>query len=272
MSEHGSIANTPLPRTRASLAADFRRLGIAQGNIVLVHASLSRIGWVAGGPVAVIEALGDAIGDSGTLVMPAHSADWTDPARWQAPPVPADWIELIRAEMPAFDPERTPTRNMGRIAELFRSWPEVRRSDHPACSFAARGPLAETILADHALESPLGEGSPLARLYDLDAHILLLGVGLERCTMLHLAEQRAWPGRRSHVEGAAMLVDGRRQWVFYRTPPLVDADHFPSLSTSLQAANLVRTGMAGSAPCLLLPARTLVDFAVDAWSGMPLPE
>ena len=128
MDEADIIARTPAPNTRASLAGDLRRLGVEPGMTLLVHSSLSRIGWVAGGPVAVVQALLDALTPAGTLVMPAHSGDLSDPARWQSPPVPDDWVAVVRAALPAYDPRVTPTRGMGRIAETFRTWPGAART------------------------------------------------------------------------------------------------------------------------------------------------
>src|SRR5262249_28882909 len=143
MSEGQAVEAAPTPRTRTSLAADLRSLGLEPGMVALVHSSLSALGWVCGGPVAVVPALRDGLTPEGTLVMPAHSGDLSDPAQWRRPPVPREWWPIIYETMPAFDPRTTPTRMMGRIAETFRTWPGVLRSAHPSSSFAAWGRHAE---------------------------------------------------------------------------------------------------------------------------------
>ena len=265
MSERDAIERTAVPITATSLVGDLRELGVEPGMTLLVHASLSAPGWVCGGPVAVILALEEVLGERGTLVMPTMSGGLTDPRGWRNPPVPEDWKETIRATMPAFDPDLTPTRHMGAIAETFRKRPGTLRSAHPHASFAARGAAAERVTANHALDYALGETSPLARVYDLDGWVLLLGVGHENDTSLHLAEYRAdYPGKRDRPNGAPLRIDGVRRWVDVLDLD-VDASDFPRIGEAFaRESGAVRSGHVGNAPALLMPQRRLVDFAV-AW-------
>jgi aminoglycoside 3-N-acetyltransferase len=203
------------PVTRSSIGTELRDLGVLDGCTLLVHSSLSRLGWVAGGAHAVVLALLDVIGPSGTLVMPTHSG-LSDPARWERPPVPESWWQTIRDETPAFDPLLTPTREMGAIVECFRHLEGARRSDHPQVSFAAYGRNRDDVVGSHDLDFGLGEGSPLARLYELDAWVLLLGVGHANNTSIHLAEYRAeYRNKRWFTQHAPIFVDGERRWIAF---------------------------------------------------------
>lgn len=256
------IARTPWPRTRDSLAVDLRQLGVAPGMTLLVHSSLSRLGWVVGGEVAVIQALLDVLGPTGTLAMPAHSGANSDPAQWSRPPVPAAWWPVVREHTPGFDPRLTPTRQMGRIAELFRTWPGAVRSRHPQVSFTALGPQSDFITANHTLDDSLGEGSPLARIYNLDGWVLLLGVGHGNNTSLHLAEYRL-PNPAKRVESSsAILEEGQRVWRTYADIDLND-EPFPDLGAEFDRTGQVRIGPVGGAEARLFPQRAAVDFAVQ---------
>jgi len=261
MSETVVVQKSPHPFPKLMLVEHLQALGVQAGMTLLVHASLSKIGFVPGGPVAVIQALQAALTETGTLVMPAHTSGNTDPAQWQSPPVPAEWQQIIRDETPAFDPQRTPTRMMGAIAELFRTWPDVQRSNHPQHSFAAWGKHAKTVTADHQLTFGLGEKSPLARLYDLDGYVLLLGVGHENSTSFHLSEIRA---KRAKViqNGSSVWQNGRSVWQWFDDLEY-DEDCFPQIGADFEKTHPVKIGQVGLAECRLFSQRTAVDFATN---------
>ena len=228
---------------------------------VIVHTALSKLGWVPGGPQGVIVALLDVLGESGTLVMPTHTGHLTDPSGWVAPPVPKAWWRSIRKEMPAYDAALTPTRMMGAVAETFRTHPAALRSAHPHVSFAALGPNAPRIVNEHPLGSMFGERSPLARLYELDATVLLAGVSHANNTSIHLGETRAeFPTKMWVREGAPMLVDGKRRWVTFEELRPVD-DDFAELGEDFARTGRERQGALGWGEGRFMGVRDIVDFA-----------
>jgi aminoglycoside 3-N-acetyltransferase len=246
--------------SRASLADDIRRIGVQAGDTVLAHSSLRAIGWVQGGARTVVRALLDVLGLAGTLVVPTQTADNRDPASWDDPPVPAAYWPQIRAQLPAFDPARSPSHRMGAVAECVRTWPGAIRSGHPQTSFAALGPAAAGLLAGHRLESQLGESSPLARLEEIGAKILLLGVGFDRCTAFHLAEYRL-PNPPIMANSAAVATPIGRTWMQFPGVALDSAD-FAALGADLQArTDLVTAGVVGAAATRLLPLPADVAYA-----------
>jgi len=264
MSESAAVQRATTPATIESLKKDFAALGIQPGTTLLVHASLSALGWVSGGAVAVIYALQEILTGEGTLVMPTHSGDVSDPARWENPPVPETWWQVIRDTMPAYDPDLTPTRKMGAIAETFRKERGTLRSSHPQVSFAARGKHAEQITRDHSLDYCLGEKSPLARVYDLNGWVLLLGVGHANNTSLHLAEHRAnYSGKHLMHQGVPLIVNGTRHWVEFDEVDWNDSDFETIGAAFARETSFQCAGKIAHANALLMPQRALVDFAVQ---------
>ena len=250
--------------TSEQSSADLEDLGLQPGSIVLVHCSLSALGHVPGGEQTVVSALRRQVGDDGMIVVPTQSWQLCDPAYLDDPAVPVAMRAEVRKALPAYDRRLTPTRTMGKVADAVRTHPEALRSGHPHRSFAAWGPNAAEIVANHALDDPVGEGSPLAALYRLGASILLLGVGFSKCTALHLAESRSGIPTPRLNNGAPLLVDGERQWVEF-TEPAVDDSDFDRIGETFAELEPDRAehGTVGSAEAWLIDMRGLIDFAGD---------
>lgn len=238
-------------------------VGMRAGQTVMVHCSLSALGYVCGGAQPVIEALLQTVGETGTIMMPTQSWKNLDPesgVHWQEP---QEWWQLIRDNWPAYDKHITPTNTMGAVAEMFRTWPGAHRSDHPARSVAANGRHAQFLTENHDLSNIFGDGSPIARLYDLDGYVLLVGVGYDKNTSLHLADARAqYPGKHDCVEHSAIMENGQRVWKEYRTL-YVDGEVFDEIGAAFEQECTVSTAPLGNGTVRLMRQRELVDFAVD---------
>lgn len=260
VSELDRIRASAAPVTRARIANDLGRLGVRQGSVLLVHSSLSALGWVCGGAQAVVEGLLDALGPDGTLVVPTHTSGNSDPAGWRNPPVPESWWPAIREQMPGFDPLITPTQHVGAIPELVRTWPGARRSAHPQVSCAAVGAHADEITAGHALDSGFGERSPIARVRDRDGDVLLLGAGHGSNSSLHLAEHHLPDPPRETSSAALMTPEGRR-WITWEDV-VTDEEDFDELGAAFDATGRTRVGPVGEGQARLMRQRELVEFAV----------
>ncbi|CAF4006534.1 unnamed protein product [Rotaria sordida] len=218
--------------TNEMLKNDLQKLGVSSGMTLLVHCSLSKIGWICGGPVTVIQVLLDLLGPEGTLIMPSHTSDNSDPKYWVNPPVPSEWLDVIRKSMPPYQPDIAPTRYMGILAETFRKWPCVLRSEHPQHSMMA------------------------------------LGVKHGNNTSLHLAEYRFFINnnfKKNFLTGASIInrQTNTRQWFEWNDYDHT-ADDFNDIGNAFEAiegnANI---GNVGLAPSRLMKQYLVVDFALQ---------
>lgn len=163
-------------RTKESISTehlfeDLVRLGLAPGDRVVVHASLSRVGWIEDGPQALIAALQRAVGTVGLLVMPTfnHGAPFS------------------KSGEGFYDPQSTPSSS-GRLSDTFWRLPGVSRSLSPTHPIAAWGEGSEELVQGHEHSSTMGPGSPLAKLCDLGGKLLHLGTDHRLSSVKHLAE------------------------------------------------------------------------------------
>lgn len=257
------------PVDRDQLAADLWALGLRRGQDLLIHCSLSQIGWVDGGAATLLSAILEVAGPAATLVVPTETT-WNSLTSnaFRAATEGLDDAERARhiARMPGFDPASTPSAGMGAFAEHVRTRPVAHRSSHPQTSFAAIGPAARACTSIHDLDCHLGDRSPIGWLYAADAAILFLGVGYSVCTAFHLAEYRL-PGPARRRSYHCFTVQGGTRVAHEFTDIYLDDSDFELIGAELESttdretAAGLRRGHVGSAECRLVPFRLAVDFA-----------
>lgn len=239
--------------SRADLSAQLRALGVGANDIVMIHASMRRVGPVEGGAATVIEALRAAVGVGGTLLM-VLSADEDEP----------------------FDALRTPVdvADMGILAEVFRTYLGVSVNDHPADRFAALGPAASFLLEPTPLHDYHGTGSVLARLTERGGKVLRLGANPDTVTLTHYAEYLADVPDKVRVRRRYVRADTGEVWIesLDDTDGIAtweEGDYFPQIFLDYRASGAVRMGPVGRCEAELFDAAPFVKFAVE-WMNLHL--
>ncbi len=262
-----------MPHTRARLADDCRRLGLAPGDIVMVHASVRAVGPVFGGPDQIHLAVCDAVAPGGTMTMLLGCPDgYDDVGRGHLPP---EEEAAILAHQPAFDPAATrANRDNGTLAEFFRTWPGTLPSGCVSVRMGARGARAAWLVADHPLTWPFGRGTPFEKLVGAGGKVLLIGSDHDQVTLLHYAESIAdFPDKIVKRFKVPVWRDGARLWLECEEYDSSKGAHaswpdrfFAQIVDGFIAANdgtaLCRHGRIGDADSHLLDAAALTDFAV----------
>lgn len=226
--------------TKSDIVSGLRQLGVEPGMVLMVHSALAAFGEVEGGADTVIDALLEAVGPSGTLMMPAMGG------------------------APIFDADETRS-HVGEITDRFWRRPEVRRSIHPTHSVAGLGPLVDEIIAGH-LDQPtaIGPDSPWGRIAQMEnGYILFLGCDQDRNTLLHTAEDLA--------RGAYLSTFRRDYYDESRTVKTLVMERFPGphrdfiqLDRLFLEAGAMCMGKIGRAVCRLMHAGDTLDLALDA--------
>ena len=232
---------------RDALVHQLESLGLRSGDVVMTHASMRRIGLVEGGARSLLEALLAALGPDGTLLM-VLGADEDEP----------------------FDAEQTPVdvEDMGILAEVFRTYPGVRVSDHPADRFGAIGRLAGELLGPMPLHHYHGPGSPLERFSGFGGRVLRLGADPDTVTLTHYAEYLAEVPNKVRVRRRYVRADTGELWIesLDDTDGIAEwphDDYFEQIYLDYRAAGAVKTGLVGRCCAELFEAQDFVTFAVQ---------
>lgn len=260
--------------SRPSIASELRRLGLREGDAAMIHGSLSALGPVEGGAEAVVDALLDAVGPAGTLLVPAfRDSVWGSAGDFANTDCRCPQ-RLCPSRQPGFQ---------GAIPEAVRKRAGSLRSCHPTHSWVALGPAAEPLLAGHRdSPTPCGAGSPFESLVSRDGCILTLGVPVDRVTYWHYYEERLrvpylghyWPkqrhlnhcagGRRIQYEFPGIMQDVCRAGGILTTGPVGKSASGLMRARAFDA--FMATAMADDPHCLVLrpPGRDQGDLGIDA--------
>jgi aminoglycoside N3'-acetyltransferase len=256
------------PLTVTQVAEDLERLGVAPGDVVMVHASLRAVGPVEGGAAGVVAALDRAVGEPGTLLMMVSARDdwaWVNER-------PETDREALLADAEPFDPMTTPADpEVGVLAEIFRQSPGTLVSNHPEGRFAARGRQAAEFVADVPWDDYYGPGSPLEHLVRSGGKVLRLGAGVDTVTLIHYAEYLAEVPDKRRVRRHRLVISPEGPVV--RPVECLDdgdgivdhpgPDYFGVILGDYLGSRPVPCGTVGGAWSELIDAADLAPFAAD---------
>ena len=257
------------------LAKDFRKLGIAAGDTVMLHASVRAIGEVAGGPDAIHLALKSALTPEGTLMMYASCPRFYDEVGRGN--LTMEQERELREKLPAFDPFTARSdRDNGILVEFLRTFPGSHVNHHVA-RFVCWGKQTEHLLASQPWNYAFGADSALERFLRLDGKILLLGSDHDAVTFLHYVEHIVdIPGKRVARYQVPVMENGCRVWrAMEEFDTSGDGAHanwpdrfFAKIVDSLLVKTENNGGLVGNAMTHTLSARELLDFALPVMEAV----
>jgi len=253
----------PISVTR--LTDDLRRLGVGDGDTLMVHASLRAIGPVVRGADGVLDAIESAVGPDGTVLMllvPLIEHDWVNER-------PNDEREALLADVVPYDPAAAPAvSDVSYLAEVFRRRRGTRVTAHPSGRFGARGRRADELLRGQRWDDYYGPGSPLEQLCDVGGNVLRLGADPATTTVLHYAEYLADVPDKRRVRRHYRVLGAKGPEV--RAVESLDnetgiadwrgEDYFAVILKAYVAAGRARLGNVGRAASALIDAGDIVAF------------
>src|SRR5271154_5465102 len=251
------------------LANDFRKLGIAAGDTVMLHASVRAIGEVAGGPDAIHLALKSALTPEGTLMMYASCPRFYDEVGRGN--LTMEQERELHEKLPTFDPLTARSdRDNGILVEFLRTFPGSHVNHHVA-RFVCWGKQTEHLLACQPWNYAFGADSALERFLLLDGKIVLLGSDHDATTFLHYVEHVVdIPGKRVARYQVPGMENGCRVWrAMEEFDTSGDGAHanwpdrfFAKIVDSLLIKTKNNGAQVGNAKTYILSAGELVDFAL----------
>ena len=244
--------------TKSDLLIELRNMGIEAGDSLMVHAAMSKIGFLENGPNTFIDALLETIGKTGNLLMPSSPVDKLQ-------------YDYIRQGL-VFDVKNTPSK-MGAISETFRKMNGVLRSAHPTEPVCALGPDAKYFVQDHfGQETPYNKKSPWYRIMEKKGKILYVGVTLINAgTNLHVLEDLVdfkypvYTNENHPVKVINSIGVAQNTRVKVHNPVFSKKRKCDDLIPRFKKDGILKEVKLGKAHCLLLDAEGMLKSMVDAY-------
>ncbi|MCL2640091.1 MAG: AAC(3) family N-acetyltransferase [Phycisphaerales bacterium] len=228
-----------------------RDAGLQAGDVVLVHSSLRAIGPVDGGADGIIDTFLNVLGAGGAeglLAVPTHT-----------------WA-TVNDQQPVFHQRYSPS-TVGVLTNVLRERANAIRSLHPSHSVAAIGKRASEFCAKHELDNtPCPPMGPYGKLIDWRGKVVLLGVGLTRCTYFHCLEELAeLNDTLAPVAKKRYLIrnDGSVHESFYHSHVNGRSENFGRSEPELLAAGVMSIHTRGPATVRIVDAVKARDYLVD---------
>lgn len=237
------------------IGAGLQELGVVSGDHLLVHSSLRSFGFVQGGADAVIDALLETVGASGTVLVPTLTFS-----------VLKSWPHL-------FSVNKTPSTT-GRITETLRQRKEALRSNHPVSSAAAIGSQAAYLTAEH-WDTPCGPDSPYYRLHDVGGKVVFFGASLGSNSVFHCAEEVTSPaylGFATIEDAIVEDVSGRRHTVTARRYDCFDRGikrHLGNMEPIFLERGLLHRTIIGESRTYVISARQNIEVSCEVLAENP---
>ena len=240
--------------TKTEIRQGLRGLGVERSGLLLAHSSLRSFGHVDGGADAVVDAMLEAVGPQGTVLVPTLT------------------FQLLKQDAMQFDVRHSPSTS-GLVTETFRNRSEACRSLHPISSAAAIGPQAEYLTADH-VDTPCDAASPYYRLAELGGKVVFFGASLGSNTLFHCAEDIVRPGYLGYasVDAEVIREDGTTVRVSARRYDCADRGvrrHLVNMESVLLEEGLLRREMIGNSRTYVIGGKENIESCVRVLRERP---
>lgn len=238
--------------TKEDLRNVFISMGIQKGMVIFLQANTKKLGYLAGGEQALIEALMETIGYEGTIIMPSFTPQMADPSCHKQNIARDQW-ENIREHALPFDRRLSAPQRCGSLIHQFLRNEGVVRSYHPLYSFAAWGKYAKLICDRHPLHFGLNQDSPLGKVVEFNGYVLMLGCDYKECIMFQLAR---YHGEQLPIKvvSAPIEINKKRIW-----KDMLDLDYnhknFDDVGEAMEDRYIVKTALINDGLCRFFSAR-----------------